>query len=379
MTKSPAMITLIGNPVSRRVKGFVEAAARYDQPVDVKSYLDVIRGRFSPPSTGIVRIDSPGECAEVYRSILLAGIEPLAALGGSPVSEREIDQLRIERGAIVHPRQWFYGYREILYGLESRCVGANVRWMSTPRSIITAFDKLECLERWKHAGLPIPTRYPSATSYQQLRHAVRERHARFFLKLRFGYSAMGAIALEWRDSLIRAITTVEVDLVAGRPQLFLSKRPRVLQSESEIESLIDRLAGEELLVEDWLPKARWNGLPFDVRVVAIAGQAHHAVGRASASPFTNLNLDAKRIERDDLVETLGRTWTTVESLSAAAARELPGAGMLGIDLLIRPGGRPPVLLEANAFGDYLPGLLFEGLSTWDAQLRSICIPQEAVT
>jgi hypothetical protein len=378
MTESPAMITLIGNPGSRRVKGFVEAAARYKRPVNIISYVDVIRGRFSPPSAGIVRIDSPGECAETCRSILLAGIEPLAAVNGSPITRIEIDRLRFERGAILYPRQWFFGYREILYGLGSRCAGASVRWMSTPRSIITAFDKLKCLELWENVGLPVPNRYPPVTCYQQLRENVRERHARLFLKLRYGYSAMGAIALEWRDSLVRAITTVEVEMAAGGPQLFVSKRPRVVTRESQIEWLVDKLADEELLVEDWLPKSRWNGHPFDVRVVTIGGHARHAVGRANASPFTNLNLDATRIERAELVGYLGRTWKSVESLSAAAARQLPGAGMLGIDLLIRPSGKQPVLLEANAFGDNLPGLLWQGMSTWDAQLQSICTAQEAV-
>jgi len=34
------------------------------------------------------------------------------------------------------------------------------------------------------------------------------------------------------------------------------------------------------------------------------------------------------------------------------------------------------LLEANAFGDYLPGLSFRGMSTWDAQLRRFSVPEE---
>jgi glutathione synthase/RimK-type ligase-like ATP-grasp enzyme len=371
------MITLIGNPGSRRVKGFAEAAARHGRHVKIVSYTDAICDRCLPPSHGVVRIDSPGECTETSRLILCAGIESLASEGGSPITQREIARLQFARGEILYPRQWFFGFREILKMLETRWNGYHIHWMSTPDSIITAFDKLACLEQWSDAGLPVPHRYPQITSYQQLRELVRDRHARLFLKLRYGYSAMGAIALEWRDSLVRAITSVEVER-SGMTRLYVTKRPRVLLRHAEIEWLINTLAAEEVLVEDWLPKARWNGRPFDIRVVTIGGQPCHAVGRANSSPFTNLNLNATRIEREALVQRFGHAWNAIESLSTAAAQQIPGAGMLGIDVLIRPNGKQFTLLEANAFGDYLPGLLYRGVSTWDAQLQLFAATEEAV-
>jgi hypothetical protein len=200
-----------------------------------------------------------------------------------------------------------------------------------------------------------------------------------FLKLRYGYSAMGAVALEWRGDRIRAITTVEAATYSGTPSLFVSKRPRILRRETEIAWLVDRLAREEVLVEEWLPKARWNGLPFDVRVVVIGGAAFHAVGRANAAPFTNLNLDATRIGREELLACrLGDHWEDLLELAVAAAERLPEAGMLGIDVLVKPNGREFALLEANAFGDYLPGLTFDGRSTWDVEVRWLAGRREAV-
>ena len=82
--------------------------------------------------------------------------------------------------------------------------------------------------------------------------------------------------------------------------MFLSKKPRVLQREFEVAWLVDTLGLERIVVEDWLPKARWQGKPFDLRLVMINGGVAHVVGRANHSPFTNLNLDAQRIARDDL-------------------------------------------------------------------------------
>ncbi|WP_232536155.1 STM4014 family protein [Lacipirellula parvula] len=360
-------ITLVGNRHSRRVQGFVAAAARGGCAVNVVPYVDAISGRCPPPTEGVVRLDSPGEDADAYRAILRAGIAPLRMASGEPLDQDGIERLELARGAIVRPRQWFFGFREILHQLAVDWNDPRIRWMSTPAAVSTAFDKLACLERWSQ--LPTPRRIPQVWSYAELREAVKQRHARLFLKLRYGYAAMGAVALEWRDGNIRAITTVETCVSGATSQLYVSKRPQVLRREAEIAWLVDRLAAEELVVEEWLPKARWLGRPFDVRAVVIGGEVQHVVGRANASPFTNLNLDAVRISRDDLMHHLGGRWPEMTELCAAAARELPDAGMLGIDVLVRPGGKQFALLEANAFGDYLPGLLHQGLSTWDAEVR----------
>jgi hypothetical protein len=135
--------------------------------------------------------------------------------------------------------------------------------------------------------------------------------------------------------------------------------------------LIDLLGREEIVVESWIPKARWNGVPFDLRFVVIAGKMRHVVGRANASPFTNLNLGASRIERDAMEQRFGDSWSTVESLAERASAEIPNATVLGIDLLVRPGLKRFALLEANAFGDYLPNLLHDGDTTYEAELRAV--------
>ena len=71
-----------------------------------------------------------------------------------------------------------------------------------------------------------------------------------------------------------------------------------------------------------------------------------------------------------MIELLGEAWEQARSLTERAAESFPGCGMLGIDLLVRPGGKKFALLEANAFGDNLPGLLFNGQSTYEAELHA---------
>jgi glutathione synthase/RimK-type ligase-like ATP-grasp enzyme len=363
-------ILVIGPPDSRRVTAFVETALRLGAPrVTVRSYLDVIRNCAAPSSGTLVRLESPGGCSATTRALLKAGISALEGDGGVPISAAEIDELACDRGEMLHPRQWFLGWRKVLNDLASRWDSDALRWMSVPDAIVTAFDKLACLNLWSTAGLRIPGQYAGVSTYAELRRIVPDRHARIFVKLRYGYSAMGAVALEWRGDRVRAVTTVETTWANGRPRLFVTKRPRQLLREFEIAWLIDTLGMERIIVEDWLPKARWNGLPYDLRIVMVDGRMCHVVGRANASPFTNLNLDARRMSGEAVFQQIGAEHARLDDLCKRATAALPGAGMLGLDVLVGPGCRKFTLLEANAFGDYLPGLLHQGQTTYEAQLR----------
>jgi len=372
-------IVVLGNPGSRRVAAILEAAHRVTgREATVVSYPEWLTGEAPLPSMGsLVRIESPSECEATTRALLKAGIGPMEERRRQPISEAQIEELSLDRGAIQHPLQWFLGFREILQDLERRWERANIRWMSSPGAILQAFDKLECLKLWAAAEVPIPERPVEASTYAGIREQLRDRHERLFIKLRYGYSAMGAVALEWRDRLVRAITTVEVSYAMGRPRFYVTKRPRVITREFEIAWLIDTLGMEEILVERWLPKARYKGQGFDVRAVTVGGGVHHVVGRSSSSPFTNLNLDARRISSDDLQETLGDAYGEMVDVAERAAAALPNAGTLGIDVLVRPCRRRFAVLEANAFGDNLPGLLHDGRSTYEAAFQHYVSTVEA--
>jgi hypothetical protein len=367
--RSDAAVTVVGSPASRRVADFVAAVERSGGRANVISFFDAASSRSRPETGALVRLESPGECAAAVRVILCSGIAPLEDAGATPLSRGEIDRWAAARGEIPPPRQWFLGFRALLERWQMDW--PDVRWMSTPASIVTAFDKMECLRRWSRAGLPVPPRFDGIANYAELRARVRDRHARLFIKLRYGYSAVGAMALEWQARRVRLITTLDVDWSTSPPRWFLSKRPRVWNSEAEAARLVDLLGREEILVEAWLPKARWNALPFDLRLVVIGGQLRHVVGRAGSSPFTNLNLDARRVPREAVEQRLGETWPRVESTAELAAREIPGALVLGIDLLVRSDLKRLALLEANAFGDYLPGLTDRGESTYEAEWKAV--------
>ena len=200
------------------MSGILEAANRISGiETRVISYVDYLSGiETEVTANDVVRIESPGESAEIERLILRAGIAPMEALGRIPLREPELDQRPFGRGEIHHPWQWFLGFRRVLQRLEATWGAAGPRWMTSPAEIATMFDKVDCRNRWSAAGLPVPPSYPGVENYAQLRATITERHRRLFIKLRYGFSAIGAVALEWRGPLVRALTTVESVWSQGR-------------------------------------------------------------------------------------------------------------------------------------------------------------------
>jgi glutathione synthase/RimK-type ligase-like ATP-grasp enzyme len=376
--RTAPQVVVVGPPGTRRMELLLAAARRagWHRPTALPyprvqllphPCLEGTPRRGPPPPHVLVRLDSPQDDLHTLRCLLTLGIAPTAAAGRTPLSPQQIERLSPARGELVHPLQWFLGFRELLQGLSQRWT-RNVSWMSHPQAVLQMFDKHACRQLWSAAGLPVAPSPACPQGYDELRQQVRSPHARLFIKLRYGYAAAGATALEWHGSRLRAISTVETVRHAGQTRLFVSRRPQILLDERQIAQLIDLLAQHQIIVEEWLPKARWQGVPFDVRLVLVRGRVRHVVGRARASPFTNLNLGARRIPRDTLMQHL-RAWDDLVSLAEQAAACFPTAGTLGLDVLVLPCRRRMVLLEANAFGDYLPGLLHAGATTYEAAFQ----------
>jgi hypothetical protein len=94
-----------------------------------------------------------------------------------------------------------------------------------------------------------------------------------------------------------ATTTVERVTEAGE-LLYNSRRIRHYTKSEEIADIINILCNESVQVEEWLPKARINNRPFDLRVIVIAKEAQHLVMGIGKSSMTNLHLDNDRDNRD---------------------------------------------------------------------------------
>ncbi|WP_237328930.1 STM4014 family protein [Streptomyces sp. CBMAI 2042] len=355
---------VVGNPENRRVTFFREAVrAAGLEPARVVSWLQVLRGEaeFQPGET--VRIDSPGEDAEVER--LLRGVD---------------DPTRVEGSA-----RWYAGFLSAVGEVTRATSAAGAEVLTSPGDIAALFDKRLCHALLEGAEVPVPaspTSGPQAAEvrgWSDVRALLREhRMPRAFVKLAHGSSASGVLAVETAGpGRVRASTSVERD---AQGRLFNSLRVRRYTTEAEVGALVDALAPDGLHIERWLPKASQRGRAADLRIVVVGGRATHAVVRTSLSPMTNLHLGGARGDLDEVraaVSAVGGCWREALAICERAAACFPGTLCVGVDLLPAAGWRRFAVGEVNAFGDLLPGLTglpgsgAEGLDTYAAQVAAV--------
>jgi hypothetical protein len=345
-------LAVVGNPGSRRVDLFTAAVRRVGLPAPtVMPWLTLLTSRPAPFEPFCrVRIESPGEHAEVDR--LLRGAPAVLAHG--------------EIGASA---SWFAGFSAALDAVGALAVDAQL--LSQPADIRVMFDKSACHARLAAAGIAVPPALPIAPStWDELRAACPWR--RVFVKPRHGSSASGVIALEF-GSAGRVQATTSVELVGGN--LFNSLRVRKYRNEADIAAIVNRLGPDGLHVERWYPKADLRGYVLDVRVVLVDGRPSHVVGRGSrTSPMTNLHLGGTRIDASAIRAAAGeRAWAEAMHTCTRIAGLFPRTLQMGVDLMFGTGWRGHAVAEVNAFGDLIPGLLADGLDTYDAQVRALSV------
>jgi len=374
-THRPTLVVL-ANGRSSRVRHWQQAACRFPElSMRVVEWRDWLGGGDELPlalrTARWLRVESPGEDWGLERLLLERGARARAAEGGVPLEAVDLDRLTGQRGAIVSPRQWYLGLCQALQEIDG-LLGEfpHVQSLTPGDEVVRLFDKGLCQPRFCEAGLPVPGFHLGIGGYDELRSVLPGKSGRWMLKLRHGFSALGAVALHWEPGRVRALTTTEIETTPTGERLLLSKRLQALTDERQIARLIDRLAPEGWIVESWLPKRLFAGVPFDLRCVVIDGTARHLLGRGAASPFTNLNLDGRRIPAEDLRRLLHDQVDVVLDHAARAAACFPGMLSVGVDVLIRPDGRLAIL-EANAFGDYLPDLQDRGETPHEAYLSAL--------
>jgi hypothetical protein len=370
----PSPLVVIGNPENRRVQMFRAAAERLSLPApQIVPYEAVLSGRLDVRRAiepgSLVRIDSPGENETVERA--------LVALGAAQHRPAELpaDYVPgeiIEHGRIYHPGLWYRGFCHLLAQWEAELEPLGVRWMNHPADIRLMFHKNACQEFLEQERVPVPRRLGAVRSYDELRAAMRAAgQSRVFLKLSHGSSASGVVALQAGRGRISAVTSVEVVRSNGHVRLYNSLRLRNYRRESDVADLVNALGPLGTHLEAWLPKAGSGGTTFDLRIMTIAGEVRHCVMRTSRGPITNLHLGNRRGDAERLLQELPAgsrhaAWETCERVAALFPRSLH----IGIDLMFAIGFRRHAVLELNAFGDLLPGVLDREQDTYTAELAA---------
>jgi hypothetical protein len=375
-------VVIVGVPTSRRTESFQAALSRSGAPAaTVVSYTDLLEGKAFLPdfvsASTLVRIDSPGKDFETELALLKAGAEVEDDKGRyARATRKTLAGLEFERGRINWPRQWYLGFRKTLRLIEKQLPESHAHYlMNSPAEIALMFDKPACRQRLYERDVPVPQSLGTVDSFEELRTAMRTQGcARVFVKLAHGSSASGVVAYQTDNGVRhRALTTVEVVRRNGETILYNSRRLRAYDDEREIAALIDELGRHRVYVEHWFPKAGIENRTFDLRVVVIAGKARHTVVRLSRHTLTNLHLLNGRSSPEAVASRMGQTeWLdSLRTCERVMEVVLPRTLYAGIDLAIAPNFRGHSVLEVNAFGDLLPGVLHEGLDTYGAELAHL--------
>lgn len=356
------MLTLIGNPGCRRVRLLQDALSAAGQPAArLIPWVEVLDGRPVRAAAGErLRLESPGGCWEVHRRLLALGAEAPGA--GERISPEEAMKLPEDGSGLRWAGQAHAGFQRALARLAAE-VPAGARWATPPEVVAELCDKAEVHARLLAAGLPVAPRLDVR--------ALEDLNALgpAMVKLRYGSSAAGMAAFR----CARGARSLVTSLAWHGPTPYSTLRLRRLRQDDEIDAVLGWLLAEGAHVERWLPKARLDGAEFDLRIVVISGRAAQIAVRVARhrNPMTNLHLGNARGDPEAARAAVGPDrWDEALSRAEAAARRYPAALCVGVDLMFTPRGAP-VLLEINAFGDLLPGILWRGLDTYGAQVRAM--------
>lgn len=369
----PIQHVLIGNPENRRVEHFQDALARLDMPpATVIAYSDLIdRPEMlrTVDRRAVVRIDSPGENEAVERKLIALGSEAAQSQGCHWIDSESAMKLPEDRGRIRYLRQWYLGFQALLGRIQSELTNETT-FYNHPDEILLMFDKPRCQAVLAAADVETATAAGPLSSYQQIIQWMDQQQCkRVFVKPAHSSSASGVIALTCFGEQLRAVTSVETEIVGSETRYYNNLKLRTYTDRFAIENMIDFFCRDGVQVERWLPKLKQESRNIDLRIVVINGEACHSVVRSSQSPITNLHLGNRRGNLDSLIEFVGvEKWETLRQAACRAASIVPRSLYVGVDVLVKPGNHLPVVLELNAFGDLLPRVQHEGCDVWEAQI-----------
>ena len=358
---------LIGSASSRRSQLLDAAARAIGLRVSILDWRDVLRDdavahahieRALRDGHLWCKIDPPSDDPQTMDAFIQEGFRASRNDAHAPQSLRH--------GEIAYMHWWYAGFMAALARLEPRL--QSLRLFTPMKQIALMCDKLACQRHLTNNNVDVPALLGEVISWDAFEAQYPSDEApAVFIKSRYGSSAVGVVALRrHRDGRMRAYSSARL---ANDGTLYSHLKISVYSQREEIRALIDALAAQGAYAERWIAKPRAPVTPdsnYDLRVVAFCGRPRQRIARISRSPMTNLHLGNRR----SAPHWLGaRQIDVLESAVSQAASAFAPSLSIGFDVVLR-ASRAQVL-EANAFGDLLPGLQFEGAGTFEDQVRKV--------
>jgi hypothetical protein len=356
----PPRYILLANPQSKRCENYLPELNTFWQHRGVDPAIEVVPWQAIVPLHGnldglavfdrpaLLRIESPGRDWEVAKLFLQAGSEMSGECGTDWLT------LPYQKGRLVRPTLLYQGFRRVLMGLRSSLDRrSHLQELSCPLAIAELFDKNATSVRLTAAGLPCPPSLAAPHTVDELFVLLRNRgFGTAYVKLNTGSSASAIAVVHACDDPPWAISSV----VRLKDGFFSTRRLECHQAE-DLRALLGFLLAEGVCVQRGIRMAQIDGENFDVRVVVIHGRPAFTIFRLSSQPMTNLHLGGRRGAFNYCRASIPtRAWLDAIDHCVEAAK-LYSCAVVGVDLLFERGYFRHYLLEANAFGDFFPGLV----------------------
>jgi hypothetical protein len=104
----------------------------------------------------------------------------------------------------------------------------------------------------------------------------------------------------------------------------------------------------------------------------IGGEVCHQVLRMSRSPITNLHLLNQRSGVASLQEKMSdEAWQSLQATCLKVAGLFPGCTYFALDMVVDSSLKNHVVLEVNAFGDFVKDVWHRGLSPYDCEIQAM--------
>ena len=375
----PKQWVIIGSAEDARVKAFIQALPAEQQGtakvVSYQSDWQVQLPKLLTRNT-YLRLESPGSDLSVVQDLTKQGRELALANGFDVYSDGELDKHAIEQGEFLAPHQYYFGLKKRLETLQNLLSDYPVAaCMNHIPDVLAFYDKQVCHQRLDEQGIALPTALYDVASYADLRekmHLAKLRNV--FIKTRYGSGASGIIALKASGPLVHAQTTLEQQ--EGR--LFNTRRLRVINDESQLAGLVDRLCAWGVHCEAWVPKAIVNKMNSDIRLLVVDGEPNFAVLRKSKTPITNLHLLNQRAHIEELSSLMPKhAWQSLEDTARKVAGIFPKSFHLALDIAVHKDFEKHSVLEINAFGDFLQNIEYQGMNSYRWELERFHLKHSA--
>ena len=331
-------------------------------------------------SQALLRIESSGSDLQALQVILEIGADVLQNESSHYFwSKQQIGEAIAQRGRLVPSHQYYAGLSQLLASIELQAAKAlpALSYMNPVKDSLLMSDKAACHAYLKANNIPVADALTSPQSpiqnYEELRTRMQAQGmTRVFVKLRHGAGAAGIVALETSSSRVQARTTVECVDTAEGLVLYNSLKIRRTTNEAAIRALIDEVCQMQVHVERWIPKAQINGSSVDLRILVIDGEVCHQVLRMSRSPITNLHLLNQRSAVDPLKQKMTEeAWHSLNATCLKVASLFPECNYVALDVLVDISLKSHVVLEVNAFGDFVKGVLHKGMNPYECEIQAL--------